>query len=58
MGDAAASVLTSFPADGGYPTNDAYNDAAIHHLKQIETVLFSKGGLTGDQLVQILKVAS
>lgn len=55
MGNAAA-VLTSFPAEGGYPTNDAYDDAAIHHLKQIETALFSDGGLKGDQLAQIIKV--
>lgn len=55
MGD-AASVLTSFPAAGGYPTNEAYDDAVIHHLNQIETVLFSDGGLKGNQLAQIIKV--
>lgn len=57
MGD-AASVLTSFPAARGYPTNEAYDDAAIHHLNQIEMVLFSDGGLKGSQLAQLIKVGA
>lgn len=52
----AASVLTGFPAEGGYPTNDAYDDAAILHLKQMEMALFSNGGVKGEELSQLIKV--
>lgn len=52
----AASVFTSFPAKGGYSTNELYDEAAIQHLKKLETTLFSDGGVTGDKLAQIIKV--
>lgn len=52
----AAAVLTSFPAEGGYPTDDIYDDAAIAFLKQLEIVLFSNAGAKGKDLVQLIKV--
>lgn len=50
------SILMGFPSESGYPSDEAYDDAAISHLKQIEKLLFTEDSPTGELLTKNLKV--